>query len=423
MNSHKLIYSQKSSGQTYYFRIYIPTDLIEHFDGVRQLRVSLKCAIKSRSVKITKILKIKVSSLFEEIRMGAKSLNIEQIKEILRIEIRKQILHSHRVREGTNRWDEDGIKGSLDSIQKKELSLKDRLKSDPKSYKDEVESKLEGILKSLDVHVEKNSLEFQKLRNNFIDLYLLRHEWMRELVNQTGKSDDDFRKSAEQKLGIELFPELQESSIEDFRKGFQTNLLKTKSVEVNNSVAGKKISECAGLFYDRKTLEETSEKEIGELKRIINDFIEVMGDLSIIQINKGVVSEYISLESKLPPQRRKSAKFRDLVLKWTVGFHHKHNPSHNETGWFPKGKENWGTTIKSSTRNKTLPAKPSGAKNQMPYYWIFPLGILSGLRTNEMCQLRCSDVRKENKCPYFSLIKLNFSKSIYILFNYQIRIH
>ena len=35
-------------------------NLIEHFDGVRQLRVSLKCAIKSRSVKITKILKIKV---------------------------------------------------------------------------------------------------------------------------------------------------------------------------------------------------------------------------------------------------------------------------------------------------------------------------------------------------------------------------
>ena len=161
MNSPKMIYLQKSSGQTYYFRIYIPTDLIDNFNGVRQLRVSLKCAIQSRSVKISKILKIKVSSLFEEIRMGMTFLDIEQIKGILRIEIRKQILHSHRVREGTNRWD-DGIKRSLDSIQKKELTLKDRLKSDPKSYKDEVESKLEEILKSLDIQVEKNSLEFQK---------------------------------------------------------------------------------------------------------------------------------------------------------------------------------------------------------------------------------------------------------------------
>ena len=472
MNSHKLICSP-NSGETYYFRSYIPKDLIEYFDGVRQFRVSLKCAIKSRSLRITKILDVKVSSLFEEIRIGMKSLDIEQIKEILRIEIRKQILHSHRVREGTNRWDDDGIKRSLDSIQKKETILKDRLKSDSKSYKNEVESKLEGILKSLDIHVEKNSLEFQKLRNNFIDLYLLRHDWMRELVNQTGKTDDDFRKSAQQKIGMDLFPELQETSIEDFRKSAQQNVFKTKSVEVKyNSVAGKKISEYAGLFYDRKRLEETSEKEIGELNRNINDFIEVMGDLPIDQINKNVVSDYISFESRLPPQRRKSPKYRDLsipqllelegietqsiqnvnkriskmsvfanwcvrqgfinespfkdmqlsikknkssgrepfnakdlrrilaketFLKWTVGFHHKHNPSHNETGWFAKGKENWGTTIKSSTRNKTLPAQPSGAKNQMPYYWIFPLGILSGLRTNEMCQLRCSDVRKENR--------------------------
>ena len=82
MNSHKLICSP-NSGETYYFRSYIPTDLIEYFDGVRQFRVSLKCAIKSRSLRITKILDVKVSSLFEEIRIGMKSLDIEQIKEIL----------------------------------------------------------------------------------------------------------------------------------------------------------------------------------------------------------------------------------------------------------------------------------------------------------------------------------------------------
>ena len=31
----------------------------------------------------------------------------------------------------------------------------------------------------------------------------------------------------------------------------------------------------------------------------------------------------------------------------------------------------------------------------MSYYWIFLLGILSGMRTNEMCQLRLSDLKKE----------------------------
>ena len=65
----------------------------------------------------------------------------------------------------------------------------------------------------------------------------------------------------------------------------------------------------------KKKLEETTDKEIGELKRNINDFIEVMGDVDITQINKGVVSKYISHESKLPPQRRKSAKYRDLSIQ------------------------------------------------------------------------------------------------------------
>ena len=98
----------------------------------------------------------------------------------------------------------------------------------------------------MDIHVEKNPLEFQKLRNNFIDLYLLRHDWMRELVNQTGKSDDDFRENAQEKIGMNLFPELQEFSIEDFRKSAQHNVSKTKLENLSSdSVGGQTFSECA----------------------------------------------------------------------------------------------------------------------------------------------------------------------------------
>ena len=37
-----------NSGNTYYFRSFIPVDLIEHFGGIKEFRISLKCAIKSR---------------------------------------------------------------------------------------------------------------------------------------------------------------------------------------------------------------------------------------------------------------------------------------------------------------------------------------------------------------------------------------
>ena len=70
----------------------------------------------------------------------------------------------------------------------------------------EFDEKLKGILVSLDIRVEKDSVDFKRLRNHFIDLYLLRHEWMRELVDQTGKTDDQFRRDAEVKLGMPLFP-------------------------------------------------------------------------------------------------------------------------------------------------------------------------------------------------------------------------
>ena len=37
----------------------------------------------------------------------------------------EQILHAHRVREGTNRMNVNGIKTSLDSIKKEETIIKD----------------------------------------------------------------------------------------------------------------------------------------------------------------------------------------------------------------------------------------------------------------------------------------------------------
>ena len=40
------------------------------------------------------------------------------------------------------------------------------------------------------------------------------------------------------------------------------------------------------------------------------------------------------------------------------------------------------------------PFMPNRSTLQMPYYWIFLLGIFSGMRTNEMCQLRLIDIKK-----------------------------
>jgi len=190
-----------NSGNTYYFRRKIPTDLVEHFGGLKEFRISLKCAIKSRSIRTTKILDQKVSGIFEDIRQGMKSLDIDDIKEILRIEIRKQILHAHHVDLGTNKWSDTGVEKSLETAEKKDSNLRKILKDDLKSYLKQVDSKMEGILESLNIKIEKESVGFKRLRGHFIDLYLMRYEWVKELVLKTGKSDDDFKMDFDSKIG------------------------------------------------------------------------------------------------------------------------------------------------------------------------------------------------------------------------------
>ena len=76
MNSPKLL-SSPNSGDTFYFRSSVPKDLLSHFGGIKQFRISLKCTIKSRSTRTTKILAKTISGIYEEIRQGMKSLDVE----------------------------------------------------------------------------------------------------------------------------------------------------------------------------------------------------------------------------------------------------------------------------------------------------------------------------------------------------------
>ena len=95
--SNMSLLTTPNSGNSYYFRSRIPSDLIEHFGGLTEFRLSLKCAIKSRAIRTTKKLDQTVLELYENIRLNMKSLDIDGIKEILRIEIRTQILHTNHM--------------------------------------------------------------------------------------------------------------------------------------------------------------------------------------------------------------------------------------------------------------------------------------------------------------------------------------
>ena len=444
-----------NSGNSYYFRSRIPTDLIEHFGGLTEFRLSLKCAIKSRAIRTTKKLDQTVLGLYEKIREGMKSLDIEDIKEILKIEIRKQILHAHHVYEGTVRWNEEGVENSLESVRLQESNLKETLKTDSRTYQKEVDQKLEGILKSLDIEVDRDSINFKKLRNKFIDLYLLRYYWIKDLLGDSEKTDDDFRLNAQQKLRIVLFPELTNPSGMDKKDAFarRTHLqpvienyapepLQPYQVQSNlsqqNTAGNGSLSKHLRTFIERKKLEGKSLKEIGSDRVILEEFVEIVGDIDISNVTKKEVSYYIDVQIKLPPNRKKSPKYKDLSIQEMV----EKNLPEKETQTLQNINKrltklsvfaNWGVrqglivsnpfsgmkfsvkkqphrrmpftaedlriildpeTYHKWTINFRHSFMPNRSTHQLPYYWIFLLGIFSGMRTNEMCQLRLIDIKK-----------------------------
>ena len=440
--------SLPKSGNTYYFRQYIPADLIEHFDGVKEFRISLKCAIRSRSIRTSKILDKIVSKIFDEIRQGMKSLDIDDIKEILRIEIRKQILFTHHIFEGTNRWSETGVEKSLESVKLKESKLKETLDSTLKTYQSEVDSKLEGILKSLDIEVDRDSINFKKLRNKFIDLYLLRYDWVKELLNESGKSDDDFRLNAQQKLGLVLFPELTNGIDKKNAFARETHLqpvIENYAPEpiqpylTTTASSGGLLSSNAKRYFEQKRIEEKREKNILFDESVVDEFIEIVGDIDFLTLTKKEVSYYIDVQTKLPPIRKKSVKFRNLSIRETVDLKLKQKECQTPQNINKKITKlnvfaNWGirqgllvfnpfSEMKfkvKKTPNKREPFtaddlrkilkpetylgwtvnfkhrfRPDRATNQLPYYWCFLLGIFSGMRTNEICQMLLSQVTKE----------------------------
>jgi len=249
-----------------------------------------------------------------------KPLNIDDIKEILRIEIRKQMLHTHNVDLGTNKWSDTGIENSLESAEKKNPNLREIIKDDLKSYLKQVDSKMIEILESMNIKVEKESVGYKRLREHFIDLYLMRYELIRGLASKTGKSDNVFRKDVDLKFGLDLFSKLSDSL------GLTETLLKGQNNNRNSKVddlpylpiAGGPISSNAKNFFERERIDGKSIKEIESDRKIVEEFIEIFGDIDFSSITEKEVSFYIDIQTKLPPNRKKNPKYRDLSIKEVI---------------------------------------------------------------------------------------------------------
>ena len=172
---HPYLIPRKSGNKTYFhFRYKIPIDLIPTFSGRKEFQISLKNVSNKETLLVSVSLQTLTEQLFNDIRKGMKTLTLEDVREILKVEVRKSILHSHHVHLETNKYDPQKIENSLTSVSMKEDKMKQKLKQDLKTYEDMLDEKLKKILLSLDIEFDNHIVNYKQLRRYFIDLHLLR---------------------------------------------------------------------------------------------------------------------------------------------------------------------------------------------------------------------------------------------------------
>jgi integrase len=435
----------------YHFVSYIPKDLLHLFDGRKRFRISLGCGNKVLAKKISLYLNQHTKYLYNNIRMG-KNLTIVEIKEILKVEVRKQFAHAKHYYLGTNEFDKEHTRKSLENISTRQAKMKEDLSGkNIKEYEKEIDKKLNGILTSLDIEIEPNSINYKEIRRRFIQLYVMRLDWCKTLIEKKGNfSEDDFRRQADETLGLSLYPSVLNPIIENYEipEPREPYLVETKSVEVkyNKVGKGKKISDVVEefLILRKGTL---GQKLLDEYKSICGDFVEIVGDLPIGSLSKEDIRGYITTQIQLPPQRKKNPIYRDLsvskILKMKdVKPQSRQNVNKYLTrlstmmnfglgqGYFssnfilgmkipvskteekkrepftdedlikvlsPKRYFDWTIDYKkiSSNQHTTFRTDRKG-KIGNPLYWIFLVGIFSGMRTNEILQMKIADVVKQD---------------------------
>ena len=107
---HPYLNPRKSGNKTYFhFRSKIPIDLIPTFSGRKEFQISLKNVSNKETLLVSVSLQTLTEQLFNDIRKGMKTLTLEDVREILKVEVRKSILHSHHVHLETNKYDSEKI--------------------------------------------------------------------------------------------------------------------------------------------------------------------------------------------------------------------------------------------------------------------------------------------------------------------------
>ena len=435
MKNYPHIVRGKKPYQSFLFRCIVPKDLISVLGQV-EFRVSLGNSLYSHSKIISTNLYNLSQFIFREIRDGyMNDITLEDVKNILRVEVRKSLLHIHHYEYGTNVYDEKKLNDSISRIDKGEEKLRDRLEKNYRGTVELIEQEIDKILITQNLKPNKKNVEYKGLVRRWIDLKLIRQYWKRDLLNESGKTDEDFRNEIEDKWKLGLFGEEYTKegvvkSLEDYEEHSQSKSKSNIPSPIFSKVYPQHLEEMKKNRRRQDTIDET--------EGTYEELMELIGDKPISDYTNIDGREYRNTLSKLPKNRKRVKKYKNKTLKEILSMKvpiQDRISLETQTKLSSRMTSLWNYLIdeypeyvdvnvfkkksiaKSSRRVKDkresfteddfhiifhhknyLPYifENSFSKIEYPYYWVPIIGCLTGCRLEEICMMRTKDIIKTN---------------------------
>lgn len=434
---------RKNSSSSYLLNIKIPRDLREYF-GRNQFKISLKNGIHSESLLFAKVLFLEVQSIFSSIRMGTISkITVKQVKDILKDKIERTLNHSKHIVVDTNTFIEFEVKDKIEEINGDERILRTQLEQNYDGVLEHIEKEIARIIKSKDLTIDSKSLEFKELRKQFLELRLIRSKWKKELLEDSGKSVNDFRNEIYKKFNIEeekLTPVIENYAPEPTQPYLVEKEDKPSQIDVS-----PKLSEMKEEFIGERLLSGFSPKSTRELESTIDDLIEIIGDIPILKVTPNNARDFKKIISSLPKYRNQSPRYRGLTIKqilsldgvegqepkninkliyrvrvffkWLKNNYSEYVPQNHFDGLsiqekkFDKPRDIF-TNKELHKIFDTIPflnntIRNPHRRNKLASYFVPIIAIHTGMRLEEICQLRLEDVYKEGTVD---IIRVTISK-------------
>ena len=447
MTKYPHIIRTRKPYQYFLFRCIVPKDLISVL-GQKEFRVSLGNSLYSHSKIISSNLYNLCKIIFSEVREGyMQNITLEDVKNILRIEVRKSLMHIHHYEYGTNVYDDKKLNESISRTDENEEKLRDRLEKDYKGTIELIEREVDKILITQNLEPNKRNVEYKGLVRRWIDLKLIRQNWKRDVLNESGKTDDDFRNELEDKWKLGLWENGEDKKlnlspvIENYApEPIEPYIVQPKSIEQKynkvKSSPSPLFSKVIQEFYERMKINKRRTKTIGASKDAFNQLIEIIGDKPIGDYTNADARDYRNTLSKLPKNRNKMMEYRDKTLneilsmdipmKDRISQQTEKLINSKITGFFnycldeypdfvgsnvfrKKYQQSSSVKLKDKKESFTdddlhlifnpktyLPAifENPLSRIKYPYYFIPILGVFTGARLEELCMCRTKDIMK-----------------------------